>query len=205
MPSPSSSSQSSHISNNSESQQQPQLSQQSRPRIRTDSFFGIDTIEQSSHPINNTHLHSGAHLQPLDLNQPVPANPIDDPNLRPSSFYGLQVDPNVERSQGQTSPHLRSSGANSPASSLPPDSTDQHRTRQINSQSLAPSSQRRQSNRLSSIPHPQDGVVLDPNNPNALSAGPLLDHSHLKPGSKAKLLNHAKSLSPWMLVRYSYH
>ncbi|KAA1106612.1 hypothetical protein PGT21_036588 [Puccinia graminis f. sp. tritici] len=202
----SSSSQSSGSSSNSNQQQQQQHQQhsQTRPRIRTDSFFGIDTIEpfqQSPQPVSasqqpyiNSTPHSDQRIQQRqpDPNQFTQAQPVN-PNLRPSSFYGLQVDPTAERTQGQSSPHYRSSGTNSPASSLPPDSTD-HRHRQLNTLSIGRTSQRRQSSRLSSIPHPQEGFILDPNNPNSLSAGPLLDNSHLKPGNKAKLLNHAKTL-----------
>ncbi|PLW04722.1 hypothetical protein PCASD_25764 [Puccinia coronata f. sp. avenae] len=201
MPSSSSShsSQQSLSNNNNKPQQQQQQQQQtSRPRIRTDSFFGIDTIEpfeQSPHPISADRpnsSHPDAHLQPLDPNQLHPTHPSDSV-LRPSSFYGLQVDPTLERSQGHMSPKYRSSGTNSPSSSLPPDLAEP-RYRQPHHLSISRSSQRRLSSRLSSIPHPQEGVLLDPNNPNSLSAGPLLDHSHLKPGNKAKLLNHAKTL-----------
>ncbi|KAI7961978.1 hypothetical protein MJO28_000072 [Puccinia striiformis f. sp. tritici] len=183
LPSSSSSSSSSSSTHSQPNPQHQLQSKQSRPRIRTDSFFGIDTIEPFQQSPHSQQPQSQQQQQ--QQQEPQPPNL----NLRPSSFYGVD-----DRLPDQSSPHYRSSsGTNSPSSSLPPESLD-HRQRQFKAQSLGPSSQRRQSSRLSSIPHPQEGFVLDPNNPNSLSAGPLLDHSHLKPGSKAKLLNHAKTL-----------
>lgn len=111
----------------------------------------------------------------IDRSSPPPQQEINSNNkhFRPSSFYGLN------QQQQQPIHHLQS-----PSPSPTPSSSSSSSPLSIN--------QLRQTRRLTSTLHPID--TSSHFNALPIINPPLLDHSHLKPGQNAKLLNHAKTL-----------
>ncbi|MBW0476710.1 hypothetical protein O181_016425 [Austropuccinia psidii MF-1] len=164
-----------------------------RQRSRTDSFFGIDLVQEPSSLANNH--QNDKFIQSIN---------------RPSSFYGLANSNN--QSTKPISNNLQRQSSNLETDSLDQQSNQLHHSQSYqahynnhlssNNLHLSTNVNHHQLNkshpRLSSVPNPRNSsrdptIHLDPNS-TFISPTPLLDNSHLKPGAKAKLLDHTKTL-----------
>lgn len=162
----------------------------------------VPTVNLQNHHEHDRVPYHHADFVPgaLDEDEIFVASPgVDDPSDRPSSFYGL------DRHIAAQDPYPPAGGNISPVSLTYQPQEPERKQDRATRDSLAPaprtvrteswSGSQQGSNRMSTYRNSVYGKDGFDGIPPPLPGAPLLDHSHLKPGTKAKLLNHAKSKS----------